>query len=445
MAAYGIPGVAVGVLYAGREYLKGFGVTNVDHPQPVDPDTVFRVGSTTKVFTGTALMRLVEQGKLDLNARVRRYLPEFRASDPGVAARVTLGQLVRHTPGWLGNYFLHTGRGEDALAKYVEGMVRLPQLTPPGTQFSYNNAGICLAGRVIEVVTGQTYEAAVRALVLDPLGLAHSRFFSDEIVGFNVAASHRLEGEKPVVEPSFWVLPRSLNSTGGLISSVRDQLAFARFHLGDGQAPSGQRLLTSRSLTRMRSYPGPGGTLAVELDGIGVTWHLRPSRQRVRIVQHGGDWPGQHSGLMLVPDRGFALTALTNSVGGPALIQALFDDDWALRTFARLNNPPAVPQRLSRRDLAPYEGRYVAEAVETDGAVTKTICELRGDKGYLRGTTGSAMTARLAFYRKDYALVLDPPGRPQGARCNFVRDPQGRINGWLFLGTLYRRVGRSTA
>ena len=438
MAAYGIPGVAVGVLYGGREYLKGYGVTNVDHPRAVDPDTVFRVGSTTKVFTGTAVMRLVEQGKLNLNARVRRYLPEFRSCDPEVAARVTLGQLLRHTPGWLGNCFLDTGRGEDALARYVEGMVRLPQLTPPGTQFFYNNAGICLAGRVIEVVTGKTYEAAVRSLVLDPLRLAHSRFFSDEIIGFNVAASHKRDGERPVVEPSLWEMPRSLNSTGGLISSVRDQLGFARFHLGDGRARGGKRLLTPRSLKRMRSHPGPGGTLVVELDGMGVTWQLRPSRQRVRIVQHGGDWPGQHSGLMIVPDRGFALTALTNSVGGPALIQALFDDDWALRTFAGLNNLPAMTQVLSRRELAAYEGRYEAEMIMPDGAMTNTVYELRADRGYLSVTNGSTMVARLAFYRKDYALVLDESGRPRGGRCNFVRDAQGRVNWWLFQAAPYR-------
>lgn len=438
MASYGIPGVAVGVLYDGREYLKGYGVTSVDYPGAVDPDTVFRVGSTTKVFTGTAVMRLVEQGKLDLSARVRRYLPEFRSSDPEVAARVTLGQLLRHTPGWLGNCFLDAGRGEDALARYVDGMVRLPQLTPPGTQFSYNNAGICLVGRLIEVVTGKSYEAAVGSLVLDPLGLGRSRFFSDEIVGFNVAASHRLEGQKPVVEPSLWEMPRSLNSTGGLISSVRDQLAFARFHLGDGRAQSGKRVLTPRSLQRMRSRPGPGGTLVVELDGMGVTWQLRPSRQRVRIVQHGGDWPGQHSGLMIVPDRGFALTALTNSVGGPALTQELFDDDWALRTFAGLNNLPAVPQVLSRRELAPYEGRYAAEMIGPDGAVTNTAYELRADRGYLCVTSGSSVQARLAFYRKDYALVLDESGRPQAGRCNFVRDAEGRIDWWLFQAALYR-------
>jgi CubicO group peptidase (beta-lactamase class C family) len=233
-------------------------------------------------------------------------------------------------------------------------------------------------------------------------------------------------------------LPRSLNSTGGLISSVGGQLAFALFHLGDGRASSGERLISPQSLKRMRSHPGPGGTLLNELEGMGVTWQLRPSRERVRVVRHGGDWPGQHSGFMIVPDRGFALTALTNSVGGPALTQELFDDDWALRTFVGLNNLPAVPQVLSRRELVSYEGRYEAEMISADGRVTKTVYELRGDSGYLRVTSGSTVTARLAFYRKDYALVLDSSGRSSVGRCNFVRDAQGRINWWLFGAALYR-------
>jgi CubicO group peptidase (beta-lactamase class C family) len=197
------------------EYIKGYGVTNVDYPTAVDGDTVFRVGSTAKTFTGTTVMRLVEQGKLELDARVRRYLPGFRTSEPGVAAAVTLRQLLNHSPGWLGDYFQDFGPGEDALARYVEGMAKLPQLTPLRSVFFYNNAAVAAAGRVIEVVTGTSYEAAVRSLLLDPLQLAHSRFFSDEIIGFNVAASHNVVDGKAVVDPSFWKVPRSLNPTGG--------------------------------------------------------------------------------------------------------------------------------------------------------------------------------------------------------------------------------------
>ena len=95
-----------------------------------------------------------------------------------------------------------------------------------------------LAGRVIEAVTGSTYEEALRELVLDPLRLNHSRFFSDEIIGFNVAASHAIVDGEPAVDNSVWHLPRSIHSTEGLISSVRDQLRYAAFHLGDGGRPT---------------------------------------------------------------------------------------------------------------------------------------------------------------------------------------------------------------
>lgn len=445
MAAYGIPGVAAGVLYDGREYLKGYGVTNVNYPRPVDPDTVFRIGSTTKTYTGTAAMRLVERGRLDLDARVRSYLPDFQTSDRAVAERVTLRQLLNHTPGWLGEYFESTGRGTDALARYTAGIAGLPQLTPPGTVFFYNNAGVALAGRVIEVVTGKPYEAAVRSLVLDPLGLSHSCFFSDEIVGFNVAASHKLVDGKPVVEPSYWFMPRAMHPTGGLISSVRDQLAYARFHLGDGTGPDGKRLLRRRSLERMRSDPGPGGTLGVEVEGVGVTWQLRPSSQGVRIVQQGGTYLGQHTGFMMAPDRGFALVVLTNSDGGMQLLLELFIKDWALRAFAGLSNLPAAPQVLTRDQLSEYEGRYVAQelgdveafdrdAVGRPGQRKKIEAELRRDKGQLRvmGQEG-----RLAFYRKDQVLVLDPAGQPIGPRYDFVRDNRGHVK-WLRMGGLYR-------
>src|SRR5438105_12921274 len=117
MAEYQIPGVAVGVYYRGQEYVRGYGVTNVDYPQPVDGDTLFRIASTTKTFTGTTVMRLVEQGLLDLNAPVRRYLPDFRVADESAAERVTLRQCLNHSAGWIGDYSEDFGRGEDALAR----------------------------------------------------------------------------------------------------------------------------------------------------------------------------------------------------------------------------------------------------------------------------------------------------------------------------------------
>jgi CubicO group peptidase (beta-lactamase class C family) len=467
MKEHGIPGVAVGVIHRGERYIKGYGVTNVDYPTPVDGDTLFRIGSTTKTFTGTAAMRLVDRGELDLDARVRTYLPEFATSQPSVARRVTVRQLLNHSAGWLGEYYADKGRGEDALARYVKGIARLPQQTPVGKVFSYNNAAIVLSGHVIEAVTGSTYEEAVRELVLDPLRLNHSRFFSDEIIGFNVAASHVIAEGKPVVDPSIWYAPRTLHPTGGLISSVKDQLRYAAFHLGDGTAPDGSRLLKKKSLIEMRSNPGPGGTLLVELDGMGVTWMLRPSAEGVRIVQHGGDYLGQHAGFIMVPQRGFALTVLTNSDGGPALLGDLFVGDWALRRFAGVSNLPAKPQTLSRRELAPYEGIYTGRIIDPiftpSGTEAETRIELRGTPdGQLRmrrtdtldpavlddpsAAAGAedepaALEQRLVFYREDYVRVYDQNGKPTPQRADFLRGHDGSVE-WLRIGgRLYRHQG----
>jgi len=157
-----VPGVAVGVFWQGSEHLKGFGVTNVDHPLPVDADTLYRIGSTTKTFTATAMMRLVEQGKVDLAAPARKYLPDLKLADEAAAASVTVRQLLNHSAGWMGDDYGDFGRGEDAIARYVAGMMQLPQLTPPGEVFAYNNAAVVVAGRVIETLTGKPYETALQ-------------------------------------------------------------------------------------------------------------------------------------------------------------------------------------------------------------------------------------------------------------------------------------------
>src|SRR5215212_4108115 len=133
MAALKVPGVAIGVIAGDREHATGFGVTNVDHPLPVDTDTRFQIGSTTKTFTGTTIMRLVEQGKLDLGAPVRTYLPEFRGADPEVSGAVQLRHLVTHTAGWYDPAVLpETGDGDDALARLVAGMTDRSQIAPLG-------------------------------------------------------------------------------------------------------------------------------------------------------------------------------------------------------------------------------------------------------------------------------------------------------------------------
>ena len=380
---------------------------------------------------------------MDLDAPVRTYLPSFKVADESVAARVTVRQLLDHSAGWQGDYFEDFGGGADAIARYVAGMAKVPQLTPLGEVFAYNNAAIVLAGHLIETVMGKPYEDAVREQVLDPLGLDHTFFFSDEIVGYKLAACHRIEDDRPVVAASLWRMPRTLHPTGGLISSARDQLRYARFHLGDGAAADGKPVMSPAALRAMRTRLGPGGTLAVEIDGIGVTWWQHRTAEGVPVLQHGGDWPGQHSGFFFVPDRGFALTVLTNSTSGPALTAELCYDDWALRQFAGLSNPPAVPRAMTEAALAPYAGRYLARQIDP-GKVEEVSIEMTAVDGGLRSTLVAGeftQESRLAFYRDNYVVMLDADGRPGPGRNNFVPGPNGRIAWFRFGGRLYARQG----
>ncbi|MFF0270930.1 serine hydrolase domain-containing protein [Kribbella sp. NPDC004536] len=433
MADYAIPGAGLGVWYRGREYVRGFGVTSVDTNEPVSADTVFRIGSTSKTFTATAIMRLVEQGRISLERPVRAYLPDFATADPSVAARVTVRQLLNHSAGWQGDYFEDTGDGDDALAKYVADLTKVPQLTPLGKVFSYNNAALGVAGRVLETVYGKPYETAVRELLIDPLGLAHSRFFRSELEGFSVAASHNVVNGKAVVEPSFDAMPRSLHAAGGLISSARDQLRYARFHLGHRGIP---QVLSDRIRLAMQSHPGPGGTLFVELNGVGVSWMLRPTAQGPTVVQHGGDWSGQHSGFLFVPQRDFAITLLTNSESGPTLLAELFADDWALQEFAGLNNLLAVPRPVTRP--SEYVGTYVAQQIGFDGKPEEIGLDVTADDGELVASVGGQPMFRFAFYRKDFVLALNPDGTSTHTRANFVRGTTGKVEWLRYGGRLFR-------
>src|SRR4051794_6511486 len=172
-----VPGVAVGVYFQGEEHYAFHGVTSVENPLPVDENTLFQFGSTGKTFTATAIMRLVDQGKVDLHAPVRTYLPDFRLKDETVAKSVTVLQLLNHTAGWAGDLMDDTGDGDDALVKYLEKMADLEQVTPLGSVVSYNNASLSVAGHIIATINGTTYEQAMRELIFEPLGLEHSFFF----------------------------------------------------------------------------------------------------------------------------------------------------------------------------------------------------------------------------------------------------------------------------
>ena len=218
MKRTGTPGVAVGVLAHGEQFTGGFGVTNVDHPLPVTDTTLFQIGSITKTFTGTAVMRLVEQGKIRLDAKVRQYLPDFKVAEPDASANATVQQLLTHMGGWDGDLFIDTGDGDDALAKGVAALADREQMAPLGAVWSYNNAGFSVAGRLIEVVMGKPFEAQIKELVFAPLGMQHSFIGPKDVMIHRFAAGHAATPDGPKVQVP-WAIPRFAHPAGGIVTT----------------------------------------------------------------------------------------------------------------------------------------------------------------------------------------------------------------------------------
>ncbi|MBV9291976.1 MAG: beta-lactamase family protein, partial [Frankiales bacterium] len=261
-----VPGAVAGVVVGDTTETAVHGVTNVDHPLPVDEGTLFQFGSTGKTLTGTTLVLLAEQGKVDLDAPVRTYVPELRLMDADVAASVTVLQLLNHTAGWMGDVILDTGDGDDALDRYVEKMAELEQVSPLGASVSYNNASLSLAGLVIARVRGTTYEQAVRELLLEPLGMSATFGFPKEIMTMRFAAGHHRDEDGKTVVARPWALPRSGTPAGGWTATVRDQLTWARFHLGQ----IGDDVLSAEARRRMQQPTAhmPGSALG---DAVGIS------------------------------------------------------------------------------------------------------------------------------------------------------------------------------
>ncbi len=346
-----VPGVAIGVSHNEKNYSAGFGVTSVEHPLPVTADTLFQTGSISKTFTATIIMRLMEAGTIDLDASVRTYLPEFQMTDADVAKRATIRHLLTHTGGWVGDYFNDYGNGDDAQEKMVRDIAGLEQVTPLGQVWSYNNAGFNIAGRVVEVVTGMPFEQAAREMLLGPLGLDMTFYFPDDVmITHRFAVGHHIEN-KAVVVSRPWAIGRAGAPVGGVVSTIKDLLTYARFHMGNGRSASGEQILSAKSLEQMRTPLRP----ATGFDQIGLTWFIRDLGQ-ANLISHGGATHGQIAGLYFVPEEDFALAVLTNSEEGRTITGTALKE--ALKAFLEVDLPVPQPVETPAEDLDEYAGKY---------------------------------------------------------------------------------------
>lgn len=425
MALTQVPGVAVGIYHDGETYTAGFGITNFDHPLRVTDETLFQIGSITKTFTGTIIMKLVEAGELDLDAKVQAYLPDFSVADTDASSKATVRHLLTHMGGWVGDYFDDSGSGADALPIIVDRMSDLEQLAPVGTVYSYNNSAFYVAGLLIETVTGKSYEEALKERVLDPLEIEGCEITPGDVMTHRFAVGHSISGENEVNVLRPWYLARAAFPAGGLACDVGAMLRYARFHLGDGSP-----LLKRDSLREMHSKQfDKVGTD----DEMAITWHVTEV-DGARILGHGGGTLGQISLLQLVPEHDFAITVVTNAGAGGRITRDV--SRWALKEYLGLTVTDPTPMDPQPNDLDAYVGTYRRPFADVVVSRDRDVLVLKRTANQGFPTRDSPIPppfppARFQFSSKDRLVRIDGP--LAGTTAEFIRGDDGSI-AWLRVG-----------
>ncbi|MFD7655598.1 serine hydrolase [Actinosynnema sp. NPDC059797] len=364
---HGVPGAVLGVLRLrpdGPDELvrAAHGVLNRETGVGTTADSVFLVGSITKLFTATLVVRLVDDGLLDLDAPIADLLPGPRPA--GDRARVTTRHLLTHTSGIDGDVFTDTGRGDDCVAEYAARLGEVAQQFPPGATWSYCNSGFIVAGALVERLTGRTWDAALQDLLITPLGLERTGTLPEEALLHRTAAGHvvgvggvgGVGGDEPG-RGATWCPPRSSGPAGLVHTTAADLLAFARLHLTGGLAPDGTRLLSAASAAAMTAHQADRRGEVQPGHSVGLGW-FRDVWDGRAFLNHNGTIAGQRAYLRLLPDEGLAAVLLTNGDNSQGLAAEVFREVFAELADVTAPSPPRPPARPVTADVRKHLGVY---------------------------------------------------------------------------------------
>lgn len=438
IAEHGVPGAQLAVLDGDEITEVAAGVLSLRTGSPATPDALFLPGSIGKLYTATLVMMLVDEGRLDLDVPIRTYLPDFEVRDARARDVVTPRDLLTHTSGFDGDHFTDTGRGDDALARYVAGCADLPQIAPPGSIWSYSNSGYSILGRIVEVLLGTTFEQALRDRLFTPLGLQHTVSFADEAIVHPISVGHVPDPDDPatlVVSP-LWGLGRAFGPMGSaVVASAGDVLRFARLQLDGGVAPDGTRLLdaglTASMLERQVDL--------VDDSVLGQSWGLGWILDRwgeVAVVGHDGNSIGQNAFMRLAPQERFGFCLQTNVESALTMYRELADWLFGRRLGVGPRPDPAPLAETTVSDPERYTGTYEREGLTFDVRAddegrllttvhpTHAVAEAQGlpvmaDLPLRPATRPDSFLLKLPIADADLLAVFFDPDEP-GARPSYL-------------------------
>lgn len=373
----------------------GFGFRDAAKKTPATPETVYRVGSVSKLFTDVAVMQLVEEGKLDLDAPVAQYLPEFKPVYKDGEKPIALRMLMAHRSGLIreppvGNYFDPT---EPTLEKTIASLNGIPLVYPPGEREKYSNAAIGLVGYVVQKVQKEKFEAAVQRRVLDPLGMASSSFLPTPAVKKNLADAvmwtyHGREFPAPPFE-------LGMAPAGCMYSTVLDLAKFQHCLFAGGKI-GGRQLLKGETIEEMFR---PQYAKAGEKRGFGLGFFVSEF-EGVRRVSHGGAVYGFATTFAMLPGEKLGVVVVASRDVANAVTTRIADDALRLALAAKAGKP--LPKIETTEPIPPAEaaalaGRYRGGDRHLD--LTESFGKL-----YLESDRGGA---RVQLRRSGNDLVVD--------------------------------------
>jgi CubicO group peptidase (beta-lactamase class C family) len=358
MKAGPVAGAAVVVVKDGQVFFqKGYGFEDADKRTPVDPaQTLFRPGSVSKLFTWTAIMQLVEQGKLDLDADVNTYLKDFKVAST-YPEPVKLRNILTHTAGFEdgGVGYLFAGKAEDLLplgkwlATHQPARVRPPTTDfSDGTAASYSNWATALAGHIVETVSGQSFDDYIAQHIFQPLGMERSTFGEPLPESLAPRMSGGYSFEAGGFKSHGFEFIHAAGPAGSLSSTVADMARFMLAHLQDGTLGDAHILKpeTAQLMHKRVMSPDPA------LNGHALGFYETYINGR-RIIGHGGDTQYFHSVLSLMPETGLGLFATVNTGGQGGRTSVELE-----RAFFKHYYPAELPDVKPPADAAKRNARY---------------------------------------------------------------------------------------
>lgn len=353
-----VPGGAVAVLHQGTLTEASTGVINRHTGVETTTNTLFQIGSISKIWTAVLVLQLVDDSLVELDDPVQKHLPEFEVADPAAGATITIRHLLTHRGGFDGDYFTDTGRGSDAIERFVADLRTSEQFFAPGDMFAYSNAGWVVLGRLIEVLREQEYLSVVKHRLFTPLGLQHAVTLPEEALLHRTAVGHVRDADGGWAPTPVWSLPHSTAPTGAALTMSAASLArFGAMLVHDGVTVDGTRILTTESAKLIRQHqvdlPVPGftgdrfghGAFLYDLEG-GTAFG------------HDGQTIGQTAYLRILPDHDLVIVVLTNRESPIILFETVVSHVLEALTQVRLVPVPEAPATPMPADSNLITGTY---------------------------------------------------------------------------------------